>query len=379
MKKFIIFLIIFILILGIITIILNKVEYNYPDKTTLHKQINYLDRVISEPLDYKSELFHVQDQSGEWMLFSLSFSVYGLTNVSFQDSLLKPQAVRIIGEAISKTMTEEVYKYYTVKNMGPLHPVDSEFSVLYLGHLNLMMGCYRLLTNDGKYDELNDSISKSLFTRFRNSKTICLESYEHSIWIPDNTVALASLKLNGEKNNIGEYEKLCREWVRYARKNFTDKNTNVLCATIDYRTGKITEEPRGSMLGWSIFFIYRFDMLYAEELYENYKKFFSDDILMFKMFKEWKGTFTTGEGDIDSGPLVLGYGIPASAWAFGNAILFGDLKDAKKLDRLINLGSKVVETDDEIKYKIRFVDRSVSPLNEALMLYLQTMRDWKKK
>ncbi len=352
---------------------MNEAEYKYPERVNLEKKINYLERIITKPLDYKSELFHVQDQSGEWMLFTLSFSAYGLTNVALKDSTFRPRAIKIIAEAINKAMMKDVYKFYSDIEEDSLHPVTSNRSVIYLGHLNMMTGCYRLLTDDGRFNALNDSISESLYTCFNHSKTKCLESYSRSIWIPDNTVALASLKLYGVKNKKPEYETLCKSWVNFAKKNFMDKKTNLLCTSIDYDTGKITEEPRGSMIGWSIFFISYFDKNFARQLYENYTHYFSNDILMLKLFRERAGIYTTGEGDIDSGPLFLGYGIPATAWAFGNAVLFSDLKTAKKLERVINIGSNEIETVNEIRYDIRFTDVSMSPLNDALLLYLETV------
>ncbi len=89
--------------------------------------------------------------------------------------------------------------------------------------------------------------------------------------------------------------------------------------------------------------------------------------------------FETGEGDIDSGPLFFGYSIPSNAWAFGNAVFHKDLKTAEQMRRLISLGSKKINSDNEIHYEPRFVKMSMSPLAEALILYKETMVEWGEK
>lgn len=196
------------------------------------------------------------------------------------------------------------------------------------------------------------------------------------MWVPDNAAGLASLKLHSQ-NTGSQYQKVCDEWVNYARNNLTDKETGLLCSTVDAGTGKLLEEPRGCMIGWSIFFIYRFDKDYANELYEKYKDKFSDNLLIFRLFNERYRNSETTSGDIDSGPLFWGYGVPATAFAFGDAVAVQDLKNAKKLQRLIDLGSKRIISNKELKYETRYIDLQVSPLAESLLLYFETMTEWK--
>lgn len=351
-------------------------SYKYPSSSEISKRINYLERVIKEPLYPNSEVIQLGKSNYEFMLFSYSFSCYALTNIAIRDTQYKKQAIQIIKSGIEKVQDYRVSSYYGIQN--ELLHADSipDFSVLYLGHLNLMLGCYRLLTKDSSYNILNDKISKSLFIRYSNSKFLNLESYANSIWIPDNTVAMASLKLHSI-NTKSKYDTLCKEWVKYAKKNYLDKKTGVLVSTINPETGKALEEPRGSMLGWSIMFIYRFDKDFAVALYKNYKKHFSKNYMLFRLFKERNNNNETNVGDMDSGPLFRGYSIPANEFALSNAVLAGDYKTAKKISRLINFGTKKIDKNNEIKYKVKFVDLNISPLAESLVLYSLTMTEWK--
>lgn len=357
-------------------IILSFQSYEYPGKEDIDKRVNYLERVINEPLDKDSEIMRIGKESSlEFMLFSYAYSSYALTNLAVKDSTYKERAVGLIKESILKVLDKRLYSpYYIENNLMELDSIP-DYSVLYLGHLNLMIGCYRLLSDDNSFDSLNDNISESLFHRYKETEFLCLESYPSAIWIPDNTVALASMKLHSVNSGSG-YDSVCMRWVEYAKLHFIHEETGVLYSMVDPVSGKAKEEPRGSMLGWSIMFIYQFDSEFAVELYENYKKHFSDNLFIFRLFNERYNNREVNSGDIDSGPVIFGYSIPANEFALSNAVLSGDYKTAKKIERLISLGAKTIEKGDEKRYRLRFIDMNISPMAEALVLHSLTMNKW---
>lgn len=350
-------------------------KYKYPDRSELQLKINYLSKFTNQSNLNQSDLSKLEEQNPEWNLFSYSFACFALTNISFLDSSFKNQAVELIDLSIQKVMSDKFYKNYFSKDHPFTPNIDSSGSILYLAHLNTMLGCYRLLSNNTKYNTFNDQLSKSIYSRFTTAKFKCLESYPGLIWIPDNTAALASLKLHS-LNSGNNYEILFKDWIAYARKNWIDSKTGLLCSTIHIENGAALEEPRGSMIGWSIFFIYRFDKAFAKELYECFKDKFSTNLLVLRIFKERYKNLETNVGDIDSGPIFLGFSIPANAFAFGNAVAFKDVRNAKRLQRLIKLGSKRIIKDQALSYQSRFIDLPISPLAESLILYFETMTDW---
>jgi hypothetical protein len=363
------------LILTVLSLVLGFQKYSYPDKSEIELKVNYLERILTLPLSDSSDISTIETENSEWSLFSLSFSSFALTNITIRDSTFKNKSILLIDSAIQKALIETIYSTYFY-NQHPIHPsIDTTASVLYFGHLNMMLGCYRLLSQDSKYDELNDKISQSLNKRFYQSKFMCLESYPSQIWVADNTVALASLKLHSK--NTGKKYSIFKDWIGYAKKYFLDKETGLLCSTINSQTGKQTEEPRGAMLGWSIFFMHRFDKEFAKQQYQQYKDKFSDNMFVFRLFKErYQDRKTDMYGDIDSGPIIWGYSIPANAFAFADAVAMDDLYTAKRLHRLIKFGSQELHQNNEITYKTRFVEVKTRPLAEALLLYFETITSW---
>ena len=69
----------------------------------------------------------------------------------------------------------------------------------------------------------------------------------------------------------------------------------------------------------------------------------------------YSSSYETGAGNVDSGPLILGYGIPATAFAFADAVALGDYRNAQRLRRVISLGSRTIREGNELRYGVRVV------------------------
>jgi hypothetical protein len=349
-----------------------------PDDEELELRLNYLDRVVAESSNSESEISLLGRQNYEWSLFTFAFTSYAYTNLVLQDSSLKKRGEEVIKLSIIRFLGKNQRESFNI-DIKELFKTDiPDYSILYLGHLNLMIGCYRLISSDDSFDQINRNISESLIKRYNESSYLLLESYDNSIWIPDNSVAMASIKLYSinEKNNS---DTLCEKWINNLKNNYIDKELDVLYSKVDPESGRAIEEPRGSMLGWSIMFIYQIDSKFAKSQYRSYKKNFCDDYLTVKLFRERHNETSTNSGDIDSGPILWGYSIPANQFALGDAILSGDYITAEKLLKLINLGTKQIISNNEYKYETLIVKMNISPMAEALMLYSLTMRNWSEK
>ena len=345
--------------------------YQYPATDDLRRKARYLERIISTPEAETPELAALGN--AEWSLFSMSYSAYAFTNMAQLDNSFRPEAAHYTQLAIQKMLTGSIAQAF--RNPEAIIPADSVVSVLYLGHLNLMLGCHRLLDPASPYKALHDSLSASLHRRLALAPNHCLESYPGGVWVPDNTVALASLQLHSDLTG-SPYRAFCQQWAAYARRHLTDPATGLLLSKPATRH-QAAEEPRGSHLGWSIFFLYRFAPTLAAEQYQGYQQRFSTNFGVVRLYRERIGSYETSEGDLDSGPLILGYSIPANAFAFGNAVALRDWRNAQRLRRVIRFGSREVATPQEIHYGVRFVDLPVSPLAEALLLNAETMTPWR--
>ena len=359
----------FRLLVGLLVLIgfgvLSWQPYQPPAAIELDKRVRYLERVIQEGAGVGTDLASINSQNPEWTLFSLSFSAYALASRAQQQPAFRPEAARYVAQAVAQMLQPPVRSAFeplaTVAS-----PIDTTGSVLYLGHLNLMLGCLRQLDPATTYAGLHDTLSGALYRRYGRARSGCLESYAGQRWVPDNTVALASLALHSQLTG-SPCHAAARRWVAWARQHYLDPKTGVLASQIDAQ-GRPQEEARGSMVGWSIWFLARFDPKFAWQQYQRYQTHFSTNLGVVRLYRERAATYTTSYGDIDSGPLLLGYSMPANAFAFADAMALHDLRNARRLHRLIALGRRSVESPTELQYAVRFLDLPVSPLAEALLL-----------
>ena len=347
--------------------------YRYPPAEELRPKARYLQQQLRAGPDEASDLAVLARQNPEWGLFTLSYAAFAFTNMAQLDSTFRPEAAGAVQLAIQRARQDRIRQAFeynsTPTSAGPIT------SVLYLGHLNLMLGCHRLLDPASPYRAQHDSLSASLQARLAAAPSHCLESYPGGVWVPDNTVALASLQLHSNLTG-SPYGTFCRQWAAYARQHLCDSATGLLLSK-PATASQAAEEPRGSHLGWSISFLYRFAPGLAAEQYRLYQQHFSTNLGLWRLYHERAGRYDTSLGDIDSGPLVLGYSIPATAFAFGNAVALRDARNAQRLHRVISLGSREIATPAGMHYRVRFVDLPVSPMAEALLLHAETMTPWR--
>jgi hypothetical protein len=345
----------------------SRPTYQAPKSTNVRLRLNYLERIIGEGIKPATALGRLTKMNLEWGLFTLSFSSYALANLAGQQPALRQEAAETIGRAIALVLLDPIRRPFEFS--GPADYADHSLpaSVLYLGHLNLMLGCHRQLVPNSPYCHLHDSLSAALYARYQQEPGGNLMSYPNLRWVPDNTVALASLTLHSQLTG-SSYAEAGRHWISAANKRLLNPTTGLLASRVDEQ-GRAREGPRGSMLGWSIWFIARFDSAFARQQYQRYQAANSTNLGVLRFYKERPGSFDTGVGDVDSGPLILGYGIPATAFAFADAVALGDWRNAQRLRRVINLGSREVEENSELRYNVRLVDLDVNPLSEALLLW----------
>jgi hypothetical protein len=341
--------------------------YQPPSRPEVRLRLNYLERVIDEGAAPATTLGRLTAANAEWGLFTLSFSTYALANQAARQPDLRAEAAATIGRAIAITLTDPIRQAFefSVPAECAQRPLPS--SVLYLGHLNLMLGCHRQLMPTSPYCHLHDSLSAALAARYQQEPSGNLPSYFHQRWLPDNTVALASLALHSRLTG-SPYAATGPRWVARARRAWLDPATGLLASMVD-AAGKPSEEPRGSHLGWSIWFLAQVDSAFARQQYALYQRHHSTNLGVLRLYSEFADSYETGAGNVDSGPLILGYGIPATAFAFADAVALGDWRNAQRLRRVISLGSRDIREGDELRYGVRLINLDVNPLSEALLLW----------
>ncbi|WUJ72962.1 hypothetical protein OG809_06755 [Kribbella soli] len=198
---------------------------------------------------------------------------------------------------------------------APFDPsLQPQYGVFYAGWTNWLRGGLIALGHSHAADlDTFTSESVELATAFRTSKTPFLASYPGQAWPVDSVVAIASLR-QYDALVAPRFGQIARNWVTTAK------------AKVDPATGLLPHQvapeesgARGSSQAMIQRFLVDIDPTFARTQYELFK----DKFVTRAGVREYpKGT--TGNGDVDSGPLVLGMSLSATVVAMGAARVHND-------------------------------------------------------
>ncbi|MBL8957127.1 MAG: hypothetical protein JNK82_40515 [Myxococcaceae bacterium] len=206
--------------------------------------------------------------------------------------------------------------------------------------------------------------SATLAAAFEASKTGVLEAHPGKTWPVDSLFALESLKLHDAQFGTRYFEKA---WAKFARTMDATTGRSGLPASFVHLDGRVRDVPRGCALSWSAAVLPRLDAERAAKLWAAYRGSFFSCTLAPCLVREYPPGVER-EGDIDSGPIVGGYGLAATGFALGAARANGDTATALKLEATGELfGAAVVDGKGK-----RYLGGSV-PFFDVLSLYVRTV------
>jgi hypothetical protein len=173
-----------------------------------------------------------------------------------------------------------------------------------------------------------DSLSTVLAEAFATSASPYLASYPRQAWPADNTVAMASLSLHQRSRGVDHLPVITR-WARQVKAS--SDAVGLIPHAWDMEGATPREGARGSSQSLMNCFLPLIDSTLAQEQFERYREHFLDSRLGVPMVREYpKGT--SGRGDVDSGPVVLGVGFSATIVGPGACRMNSNACAATELD-----------------------------------------------
>ncbi len=313
---------------------------------------------------------------------ALSHMACGLTNVFEADNGMRREVAPLLREVATRALSGHVSPYdervENVPNLGD--------HGLYLSHLNLILGCYRHVSGDGRYDDLHERVSRHLAALSLRDGDFHAHSWPGSPkWPADQTVTLCSLYLYDMTRLAalsrrpsqdwlaymmrgGELSrKPIQGWLAYMKEQATDADSGLHRSAItdlDY-----AHLPRGCALSWSVLYMAQFAPGEAWDLYAAYRKSRRTEILGFGGFREWPRGQARAS-DVDSGPVVFGAGMAATGLGLGPARIFKDYRTYDGIMRSASTFGLPVVVGAERRHRL-------SPLlGEAILFHGATARLW---
>ena len=353
---------------------LSSIDYpqlkSFDHETDIRARRQYLLRKVSGPLfserDMPSMLGTFYQK--EWAIVTLSMTAAALTNIAHLLPETAAESREAVARIVERMLADDIREYEKFAWGGDALQAlqSSRGQIGYLGHLNFVLGTYRFLGGDERFERLHQDISAALARRMEEAECPYLETFPKAVFVPDNMVAAASLQLY---NRIygNTYSQIIEKWLSFTRSDLIDEKSGLLCPYVVNcrRSGS----PRGSFSGWNSFYLPFVDRAFADEQYRALKNELFDAPLGIAGIREFLPGDSSG-GDIDSGPVILGLSTSGTGFAAAGARRAGDLVTYDQLLRTAELIGTSVYAGRERWY-------AFSPLvGEAIMLAMKTSCEW---
>lgn len=321
----------------------------------------YIKRHLERPFRGYSATQVLAPQFG---VVALSHMACGLVNVSRVEPQLNDEIAPLLAEIMRRAVSPEISPY----QRSPAEVEDWGGHGLYLSHLNLILGCHRLVTGNADYDALHRRLTEHLSAASLKDSDFHVTSYPNSPkWPADQTVTLCSLHLYDRIHNTAFSAQPIAGWLDYMARHATANDLNLPHSSIselDY-----AKYPRGCAMSWSVLYMAQFAPNEAAELYARYRAAFFKSVLGCGGFREWQPGESRGM-DVDSGPIVFGIGVAATGLGVGPAKLFKDSEAYTAIMRSAAVVGMPNAWGAQRHYRL-------SPLlGEAILFHGQTATPW---
>ena len=269
---------------------------------------------------------------GEWLFGTYLMAGFGYGQTAIQHPALRDRHVQLMDRCIDRILSENVRAFD--REMWGNDPIDTldepDAHAAYLGYLNLLLGLHRMLAPDSAHTELHDRISTALKRRVRRSPILLIESYPDEVYPVDNCAVIASIAMHNR--SIGaDRGALVAEWVKEFRKRYVDPDSGIVIQAVSSWDGSAIDEPRGSGTALGLYFLSFADMHLSRDLYDATRVQLAKTVFGFGGVREYPTTSGGGYGDIDSGPVIFGFGLSPTGFLLGGSRLHEDQEYFRRL------------------------------------------------
>lgn len=343
------------------------------EKKELIRRANYLiSKVTTSPQQVLSSLptFIGSQFQGEWAIYSCSMTCKALANLATLYPEFRETAIKHIPAIIDIALSDTIRAYDT-KRWGEdaLAGIEGNKSHLsYYSHVAWMIGEFKRIGGDWRYDKVYHKLCKAMNRRINNSPILNLPTYPHeSIYIPDMLVAIVALSDYAKLNN-GKYQETVNAWISRAKTEWIDHETGLLTSYLS-KNGTCSSEIRGSYSALNTYYLTLIDTSFANEQYQNLKTHFMQTF-PFVGIAEYNNRKCMFGFDIDAGPILFNLSPSGTAFAIGCATRLNDMKFRNQLLRTAEIAGTTVTWDNKSHYMLT----NLALVGEAITLALRTSR-----
>jgi hypothetical protein len=340
-------IVVFIFIISIVIVWINGKLYadNFTKKEQQQDiilQLNFLEQELKQhQLGDQMQAMFPEGFVFTNALYGLSWCEYGIADAT------NANKTRALSEALFAYHQINAEKAKLTFN-ATLQPQNG---IYYLGWNNYLLSKILLLDSNFANNEAYKKIFKEqcelIVSTLKKSNSPYLQSYQDECWPADMCVAMASIS-NYNKIFNPKYQYIVTEWTNKVKVRL-DPATQLIPHKVNSINGETIEGARGCSISLILRLMAEIDFNFAKEQYKIYQQNFVSTIFGLPSVMEYpKGHY--GEGDIDSGPVILGVGFAGTIVSIGTFSVLGECELAAHQYQTINSLAMAYKTSDTKKY-----------------------------
>lgn len=258
---------------------------------------------------------------GEWWFGTFQMTALALDQEAIEHPEHRAEYVAAADKALERLLSREVRAFDRDRwSRDPLDALDGpEDHAAYLGYAALALAVHRQADPATPRADLEQRLIDGLVRRFEACPNL-LETYPGERYPVDNAAGLGAIGLHDRLTGQDHAALLSRYEARY-REHYLGP-TGLLMQSVRH-DGTRLDEDRGSGTFLAVYFLSQGMPALARDLWAAGDRELRGGILGFGMMREY-ARGVSGDGDIDSGPVILGYGVSATGFAIGAARTQGD-------------------------------------------------------
>jgi hypothetical protein len=259
---------------------------------------------------------------GQSAIAAYQMTLMGLSQVVQRHPELRDRYLPVMREAGARLTDPRTLRYaasvYGHHGVAAMAPGEGH---AYLGYINLALGMLRAVDPDTPLAAVHDRLSNALAARLFASPSGMIETYPGETWPPDVAAVGGSLGLHSRLTGVDRTRQM-KAWAeRFAR--CAIRTDGFLVQRLATGGCKPVDQPRGSGTAVSAYFLSFADRDLSARLHAALSGSGTRSFLGFGALREYPAGMD-GQGDGNSGPVVLGVSVGATGFGLGSAAAHGD-------------------------------------------------------
>lgn len=281
----------------------------------------------------------------EWVFGTAQMAALGFAQQAVTDPAARDVAIARMEVAIDAMLADPGRSFDRMTwGDDPLDDLEAgRGHAAWLGYANLALSAHRALVKDSRYAGLNDRITDAIARRVLAEPHAVFETYPDERYPVDTAVGVASVMLHDQTTGA-DHAAAVAHWRAAFAATQREAGSGLLYQATR-ADGRPASPVRGSGTMLTAWFLSFGDPALACHLYEAGRDGLRSRVGPVVGVREY-ARGASGDGDIDSGPIVAGLGVSATGFAIGAARACGDHDTAAELTRTATWFGGAVDVGD---------------------------------